>query len=71
MLDPKLIRSTPEVVAAAMARRHKTLDLTTLSALEESRRKALTSVETLKAERNAVSQQIAALKMTFRLRSAP
>ncbi len=62
MLDPKLIRSTPEVVAAAMARRHKTLDLTTLSALEESRRKALTSVETLKAERNAVSQQIAALK---------
>jgi seryl-tRNA synthetase len=62
MLDPKLIRSNPEVVAAAMERRHKTLDLDVLVTLESRRREALTKVETLKAERNAVSGQIAELK---------
>ena len=62
MLDPKVIRNTPEVVADAMRRRHKAFDLDTLTALEERRRSALTNVETLKAERNAVSQQIADLK---------
>ncbi len=62
MLDPKLIRATPEVVAAAMRRRHKTLDLDVLITLESRRREALTKAETLKAERNAVSGQIADLK---------
>lgn len=62
MIDPKLIRFTPEVVVAAMRRRHKQIDLTTLITLEERRRAALNKVETLKAERNAVSQQIAELK---------
>jgi len=62
MIDPKLIRNTPEVVANAMERRHKTIDLAVLIALEERRRTELSRVETLKAERNAVSQQIAELK---------
>ena len=62
MIDPKLIRNTPEVVALAMARRHKAIDLDALIALEERRRGALSSVEALKAERNAVSQQISTLK---------
>lgn len=62
MIDPRLIRTSPEVVADAMRRRHKTLDLDVLTMLEERRRHALTSVEALKAERNAVSQRIADLK---------
>ncbi|HEY3379156.1 MAG TPA: serine--tRNA ligase [Armatimonadota bacterium] len=62
MLDPKIIRNTPKVVAEAMRRRHKTIDLETLTGLEERRRDALTRVETLKAERNAASQAIATLK---------
>ena len=62
MLDPKLIRHTPEVVVDAMRRRQKPLDLDVLTTLEERRRTALNKVETLKAERNTVSQQIAELK---------
>ncbi|MHB0935123.1 MAG: serine--tRNA ligase [Armatimonadota bacterium] len=62
MIDPKLVRFTPEVVVDAMRRRHKTIDLNVLTTLEERRRSALSKTETLKAERNAVSQQIAELK---------
>ncbi len=62
MIDPKLICHTPEVVVAAMRRRHKKIDLDVLITLEERRRTALNKVETLKAERNLVSQQIADLK---------
>lgn len=62
MLDPKLIRNNPEVVAEAMRRRRASLDIGALSALEDQRRSALTRVESLKAERNSVSQQIAMLK---------
>jgi len=62
MIDPKLVRFTPEVVVDAMRRRHKELDLDVLTALEERRRSALNKAETLKAERNTVSQKIAALK---------
>jgi len=62
MIDPKLIRFTPEVVVAAMRRRHSKLDLDVLISLEERRRGTLNKVETLKAERNAVSLQIAELK---------
>ncbi|MHB9026770.1 MAG: serine--tRNA ligase [Armatimonadota bacterium] len=62
MLDPKLIRHTPELVAASMQRRHKDFDVALLATLEERRRAALGKAETLKAERNAVSAQIAELK---------
>lgn len=62
MLDPKIIRTNPDIVADAMRRRHKKFDIQTLTTLEEQRRAALTRAETLKAERNAVSQEIAALK---------
>jgi seryl-tRNA synthetase len=62
MLDPKLLRYTPEVVAEGMRRRQKEIDLNVLTTLEERRRTALTRVEALKAERNVASQQIAELK---------
>ena len=62
MIDPKLVRFTPDVVVDAMRRRRKDVDLDVLTTLEERRRNALNKAETLKAERNAVSQQIAELK---------
>jgi seryl-tRNA synthetase len=62
MIDPKLVRFTPDVVVDAMRRRRKEIDLDVLTTLEERRRSALNKAETLKAERNTVSQQIAALK---------
>ena len=62
MIDPKLVRFTPEVVVDAMRRRHKEINLDVLTTLEERRRSALSKTETLKAERNTVSQQIAELK---------
>ncbi|MHB9130735.1 MAG: serine--tRNA ligase [Armatimonadota bacterium] len=62
MLDSKVIRHSPELLAVAMRRRHKEFDVNILVELEERRRSALTKVETLKAERNTVSQQIADLK---------
>jgi len=62
MIDPKLVRFTPDVVVEAMRRRRKEIDLDVLITLEERRRTALSKVETLKAERNTVSQQIAELK---------
>ncbi len=62
MLDPKLIRNTPEIVVEAMARRNKTIDIGILSSLEERRRASLNKADTLKAERNAVSQAISVMK---------
>lgn len=62
MLDPKVIRSNPQLLVEAMRRRGKNFDASEITALEESRRAALTRVETLKAERNSVSQEIARLK---------
>ena len=57
MIDPKLIRFTPEVVVAAMRRRHSKLDLNVLITLEERRRTALNKAETLKAERDAAGRR--------------
>ena len=62
MLDPKVIRSNPQLLVEAMRRRGKIYDASEITALEEQRRAALTSVEALKAERNSVSQQIARMK---------
>ena len=62
MIDPKIIRNNPQVVADAMHRRNKDFDVSVLAGLEERRRGALSEVETLKARRNADSQQVAVLK---------
>lgn len=39
MLDPKLLRSDPDAVAANLARRGFKLDVAQLSSLEEARKK--------------------------------
>ena len=59
MLDLNLIRENPDLVRTALKNRQ--LDASPVEEilrLDENRRSLLTQVETLKAERNAVSKEI-------------
>ena len=62
MLDIKLIRTQPEVVKAALARRKMDIDIDALLSLDEKKRELLFQVEGIKAKQNEVSKQIPALK---------
>lgn len=61
MLDPKLIRSDLDAVAAGLARRGFELDVPRLRALEEKRKALQVTTEHLKAERNSRSKAIGEL----------
>src|SRR5512136_1051108 len=63
MLDINLIREQPELVRKAL--RDRQMDpgaVDSILSLDEKRRLILVEVETLKAERNAVSKEIGAMK---------
>lgn len=62
MLDLKLLQKNPEVVAAALAKRHSTLNVKTFEELDGLRRALLAQVESLKAERNRASGEVARIK---------
>jgi seryl-tRNA synthetase len=62
MLDPKLLRSQPEQVAAQLARRGFTLDLERFNQLEAARKQLQGDTERLQAERNAGSKRIGQAK---------
>jgi seryl-tRNA synthetase len=62
MLDLKLIRSDPERVKTALARRGAGERVDELLALDERRRSLLPEVENAQAERRALSKQIGAAK---------
>ncbi len=62
MLDPKLLRSEPENVAVALARRGYTLDVALLAALETDRKAIQVETQTLQAERNSRSKNIGKAK---------
>ncbi|HKE94493.1 MAG TPA: serine--tRNA ligase, partial [Povalibacter sp.] len=62
MLDPKLLRSDPAAVAANLARRGFTLDVTRLAALEEVRRKWQLRVDELRNERNVHAKSVGKAK---------
>ena len=62
MLDLKLIRSDPERVKSALARRGAGDELDELIALDERRRQLLPEVEDAQAERNRISKQIGEVK---------
>ena len=62
MLDLKLLQKNPEVVAAALAKRHSPLNMRTFEELDNKRRELLAQVEALKAERNRASAEVARLK---------
>src|SRR5689334_12661665 len=62
MLDLKLIRSDPERVKAALARRAAADPLDELLALDARRRELLPRIEGAQAERKAISKQIGEAK---------
>ena len=62
MLDMTWVRANPDTVETALRNRGAKFDLDRLRVLDEQRRAALREVETLKARRNAVSNDIARLK---------
>ncbi|MDD5246908.1 MAG: serine--tRNA ligase [Candidatus Omnitrophica bacterium] len=61
MLDLKFIRENLETVKKALAERNLTLDLSGLSRLDEARRKYLTELESLRAQRNKANDEISLL----------
>ncbi len=62
MLDPKLLRTEPDRVAANLARRGFQLDLAALAALEERRKDIQVRTDALRAERNTRSKAIGRAK---------
>lgn len=62
MLDLKFIRSNPEVVRDALAKRRAEAPLDELLALDEKRRNLLVEAEQLKNRRNTVSEEVARMK---------
>lgn len=65
MLDIKLIRENPDKVKAALVNRRmasETAHIDTLTLLDAERRRIIAEVESLKARRNRVSEDIAAIK---------
>jgi seryl-tRNA synthetase len=62
MLDPRLVRREPELVAAKLAKRGFHLDLEKLAALEAKRREVQLATESLQADRNARSKAIGKAK---------
>lgn len=62
MLDPKLIRTNPELVKKAIQDKGEKADVDEFLALDEKRRHIIAGVENLKAERNAASVEIARIK---------
>jgi seryl-tRNA synthetase len=61
MLDPKFVRTNPDRVRAGVAAKGEKVDLDAYLALDKERLALLLEVDALKAERNRVSEEIAAL----------
>jgi seryl-tRNA synthetase len=61
MLDPKLLRESPDLVRAAIAKKHLTVDLDAVQALDQRWRSLLTEVESLRAKQKAVNGEMAQL----------
>lgn len=61
MLDPKLLRESPDVVRAAIAKKHLEVDLDGILALDGEWRAVLQEVESLRAQQKAVNNEMAKL----------
>ncbi len=62
MLDPRLLRDSPDVVRAAIARKHLDVDLDAVIALDASWRALLIEVEALRSKQKAANNEMAAAK---------
>ena len=61
MLDPKLLRESPEIVRTAIARKHLDVDLDAVLALDTAWRGQLAEVENLRARQKAANNGMVAL----------
>jgi seryl-tRNA synthetase len=61
MLDPKLLRESPDLVRAAIAKKHLDADLDAVLALDRSWRSSLQEVEALRTRQKAANTAMAAL----------
>jgi len=62
VIDPKLLRATPEAVAANLARRGFKFDVAAYVNLEERRKAAQIEADRVRAERNATAKQVGMAK---------
>ena len=62
MIDPKLLRASPDVVAANLARRGFNFDVPAFTSLEDRRKTAQIEADRLRAERNANAKQVGMAK---------
>lgn len=61
MLDPKLLRESPDLVRAAIAKKHLDVDLESVLELDRSWRSSLQEVEALRTRQKAANTAMAAL----------
>jgi seryl-tRNA synthetase len=61
MLDPKLIRESPDIVRAAIAKKHLDVDLDAVLAIDVSWRELLQEVEKLRGQQKAANSAMASL----------
>jgi seryl-tRNA synthetase len=61
MIDPKLLRDSPDLVRAAIAKKHLVVDLDAVVALDTAWRAAVQDVENLRASQKAANNAMAAL----------
>ncbi len=61
MLDPKLLRESPEAVRAAIAKKHLDVDVDAILALDSAWRAQLQQVESLRAAQKAANTEMAKL----------
>ena len=61
MLDPKLVRESPDIVRAAIARKHLAVDLDAVLAVDAAWRAQLQEAEHLRAKQKAANAEMAAL----------
>jgi seryl-tRNA synthetase len=61
MIDPKLLRDSPDLVRAAIAKKHLAVDLDAVLALDSAWRTAVQEVESLRAKQKAANTAMAAL----------
>ncbi len=62
MIDPKLLRESPDVVRAAIAKKHLNVDLDAVLALDADWRARLAEVETLRSRQKSSNNEMVALK---------
>ncbi len=62
MLDPKILRESPDVVRAAIAKKHLEVDLDAVLSLDAEWRARLGEAEALRARQKAANGEMAALK---------